>query len=222
MARRDAHRAPRCRQRGDHVAGDHALCCSLPTGSLAACLSMQLDARGGCGKRLHPLCEQRRDRAGEHVAGAGCGERGTVAAADRNTAGGLDDERVVALEHNDRFGLLGCFARMCEPLALYLFAVYVQQSRQLAGMRREHRRRLSHRKPSKRPSVGVQAVGVEHQRKRCFTSQLAREAHALGIAAEPRAERQAAGASKRVLDRGQSLGRERTALLGQATGHHLQ
>ncbi len=88
---------------------------------------MQMDARGYRCERVHALRQQRRDRTGQHVTGAGGCERGAVPATDRDTTGRLDDQRVVALKHNDRSSLLGGGTGVRQSLALHPLAVGVEQ-----------------------------------------------------------------------------------------------
>ena len=93
-------------------------------------------------ERLKALGEQRGDDAAEHVPAAGGRQRGTVAGADGDQAGGIGDERVVALEHDHGTGSLRGQADVRQAFARDVVGVGVEQPRQLARMRGEHGRRV--------------------------------------------------------------------------------
>ena len=149
---------------------------------------------------VQALREQRCEDAREHVAGAGRGERRAPAAADCDAPVRMRDQRVVALEHDDRLALLGRRARVSQPLALDVLAVEPQQARELAGVRREDRRVSAAGQRAQAPGVCVQTVGVEHHRRLHRGGELAREGDTALAAPQSRAERErpAAGECSRA------------------------
>ena len=69
---------------------------------------------------------------------------GAAAAADRQPLP-VGDERVVALEHDDRAAALGCLARAGKPMLADLGRVAPEQPAQLAGVGRQHGRGFARR-----------------------------------------------------------------------------
>ena len=87
---------------------------------------------------------------------------------------GCRDQRVVALEHDDRPRARGRRPRVAQPVRADLARLDAEQAAELAGVRGEHRRRASGAGTSC-ARERVEAVGVEHQRHLDALAQLARE-----------------------------------------------
>ena len=112
--------------------------------------------------------------AAEHVAGPRRRERGARARADGDAAAGLGDQRVVALQHDDRARRRGGLAHVVQA-ARPTSSLSIPSSRPSSpswGVRTVGAVRARERPEV--AGVGVEAVGVEHDRD-------------LGLAHEPRA-----------------------------------
>ena len=79
---------------------------SAPWRTAACTPAQRVQAHRGAGRRerVEPFASSAATHAREHVAGAGCRERRRRARADGDAAVGRGDERVVALQHDDRAG----------------------------------------------------------------------------------------------------------------------
>ncbi len=159
-----ANASPSGRQRGDHVGGEDALGRALPARRLPAGLGVQRHARCRGGERIEPGGEQRGDHPSQHITCSGGCQRGSSARVDGHPTGGLGDQRVIALQHDDRLRLLGRRAYVAQTLAFDLLAAHLQQPAQLARMRGQHGWRGSRCQLAQASRVRVQPVGVEHQR----------------------------------------------------------
>ena len=116
---------------------------------------------------------------------------------------GPRDDRVVALEHDDRLRAPRRLARAAQPAAADLLARRAEQPRELAGVGREHGRRGARGERLEPARVGVEAVGVEQQRDLGAGRQRAQERERPVAAARARAEHERPGARdrrERVID----------------------
>ena len=162
-----------------------AITWSAPTRSAAARTARRVGERAEAGglERLQPLGEQRADQAGQHVAGAGGGQRGRAARVDGDLAARARDDRVVALQQHDGAAALGRLARATR-----------------AGAPRSRRTGRSSRRPSS-PACGVSTVGRRA---------LARAARAARRARSGRRRPPAAASRPRRRRRGRTPGRRRS------------
>ena len=134
------------------------------------------------------------------------------------------DQRVVALEHDDRAGLGGRGAGVGEPVGLDLGGVELQQAPELAGVRREHRRRRTGAEQlAGAPGERVEPVGVDEQRRgRRGRPARARAPAPPGWRPRPGPEHDGV----RALDRRSTGSRrgdgQRAVVLGQGDEHRLQ
>ena len=124
---------------------------------------MHPHAGGGRGEGIHPLGEQRAEDAAQDVPGARGRQYRGAERADRGGPVGRGDDRVVALQHDDRLGAPRRVARALQPLSLDGVAVGPQQPAELARVRREDRRRAALRERLQVAGVRVQAVGIEDE-----------------------------------------------------------
>src|SRR4051812_23999716 len=116
----------------DHVACHNVVGPADLARGVDARVRVDNDASGGCVEGGHALAEQRADHAAEHVARAGGGERGRRAGADGGRfVAGLGDDRVVALQQDDRLAPVRRLARVMEPAALDLLRVHFEQAAEL-------------------------------------------------------------------------------------------
>ncbi len=100
-----------------------------------------------CGRgrslRLESFREERRDHAGKDVAGARSGERRRPEVADDDACAGCSDDRVRALEQHDGAESINRLLRRGEPVRADPVRVDAEEASELAGVRRENRRRSS-------------------------------------------------------------------------------
>ena len=89
---------------------------------------------------------------------------GRAQVVDGGRAVGARDDRVVALEHDDRLRAPRRLARAVQAAAADLLARDPQQPPELAGVRREDGRARARGERLERAGVGVEPVGVEQQR----------------------------------------------------------
>ncbi len=152
---------------------------SAPSASAARRPASRVGVDRGAGgvERLHALASSAPITPAEHVAGAGRRQRGRAPAGDRDAALRLDDERVVALEHDDRARRRAAARAWCSAPRRDRVGVELQQPRQLtrrAGVRTVGARAAAQVGQSS-AGVGVEAVGVEDQRDLRAAGGLARQ-----------------------------------------------
>ena len=183
-------------RRGSASTTSPAMTPSGRTRSPASRPAARVQAHAGAGgrERLHALRQQRADR--RRRARRRCPRSPAPGAQPRLTPtrpSGRGDERVVALEHDDRAGRAAAASRAWRRRArLDCVAVDAEQPPELARVRRQDGRRRAARRALQRARVRVEAVGVEHAAaaSRRAASSRANAARAV-VAAEPRAERRA-------------------------------
>src|SRR5215218_6538011 len=110
----------------DHVGGDHRLGGADPRGGVEAGPGVADDGGADGGEGVVEAGEEGGGDAGENVAAAGGGERGGRDRVDRG-AGSVGDDRVVALEHDDRPRGRGCFPGAGEAARGDRFGVALEQ-----------------------------------------------------------------------------------------------
>ena len=135
---------------------------------------------------------------------------------------GRRDDRVVALEHDDRLCALGRLARVAQPRRLHGVALDVEEPPELARVGRQDRRRAARRERLEPGRVGVEAVGVEDERDLRAGRNLARELLRLVLAADPRAEDERAAAARRLDHRVGAVGDVVSGAVGERARHRLR
>ena len=163
----------------DHVRGDDAVGAVRPGRDLPRA-HVRVDPGAGGVRRRQALGEHRADHAREHVAGAGGGERGRAAARDRDAAAGRDDQRVVALEHDERArrgGGLAGRARAGGRATSVELTPSSRPSSPACGVSTVVQRRCG-RSSGKHALERVEAVGVDHERHVDALEHLQRERRA--------------------------------------------
>jgi len=136
-----------------------------------------MSVNGSGGEALHiihasmcgALRPQAGDPAGEHVAGAGSGQRGVAGRVHERQQAGRSYHGARALEHHYRTEPIGQRLRCLQAIGLHAGCVTVQQACRFERVRRQHRGALAVRACAQQVLQhriccdGVQCVGVEHQ-----------------------------------------------------------
>jgi hypothetical protein len=183
---------------------------------------VQPHARAGGGERVHRLGEHRADHAAEHVAGPGGRQRGRGARADRGEPVGLRDDRVVALEDDDRSRHGRGLAGARQAMRLDLVARAAEQAPELALMRRDDHRRAGCAQVAEALGVRVQAVGIQEHRYGAGAHEPPRELQRPVGAAEPGTDDQRAatlGHREHVVDARHDV---RAVVLRERARHDLE
>jgi hypothetical protein len=98
------------------------------------------------------------------------------------------DDRSRSLEHARQLTARHARRRR-DTIPLHLERAHAKQPRQLAGVRRDDRRRRArHDRSRARLGERVEAVGIKHERARQQLHEALHHAHRLGMRGKPRAE----------------------------------
>src|SRR5690349_17009297 len=119
--------------RVDHVGRDHRLRGADPLGCVKTGPHVADDRRADGGKGVVEAGEEGRRHPREEVAGAGGGKRRGRDGVDRG-AGAVGDDRVIALEDDDRAGHRGRLLGAGEAVGLDLLRAALEQPAELPGV----------------------------------------------------------------------------------------
>ena len=155
---------------------------------------MRCRGRRSCETAVQPLCQERADDPGEHVAGARGRERREARHDQRLLARRRDDRPVALEEHDAPESLDGAPARL-EPVRVDPGGVDVEHAPELARVRRQHRRRRT----CERLQV-EERVRVDDRRQVGFLEQPAHELLRAVRPAETRPDRERARARRGIPD----------------------
>jgi hypothetical protein len=131
---------------------------------------VRVDARAHGRKRLRSAGQEGGDHARQDVARAGRGEAGAAEPVHGQAlllvvpARPLDDDRVVALQDDDRPAALRGLARASQPRRGHVRRLALQKPAELSGVRRDDSRGAALGEQLELPGERVQPVGVDEQR----------------------------------------------------------
>ena len=177
-------------------------------------------AGAGRGEGLEAAGQQRRDDPGEHVAGAG----GRQAGAERTlTASRSPSVTIVSspLRTTTAPAARAASRAQATRWASISLGLALEQAAELAGMRGETVGAGRGAIHSSRAGEGVEAVGVEDERRLDLGDDLARQLDRAGVAAEAGAEDAGGGALERPQDRLRGARRQAAVATRAADRHHL-